>query len=205
MFNHEIFHVWEQYIKGILLMTNDFLTISKSALTVTSIQRDTQNNKNRKIKDKDKLTKVRLHSLQECAFLQLSIDNHISFRYSKNNKKVTIIIEDQFRHALDQSTEYFEIFKLCVEEMSFWELLFLQSLYTTTSAENMGKVIRDQPNTNVFFKPFLELELSNLLTLLSFDNKSIKALLSPEQLHKFDKTYPIFYKQKPNKGGLNEI
>lgn len=37
VFNHEIFHVWEQYIKGILLETNDFLTISKNAITVTSI------------------------------------------------------------------------------------------------------------------------------------------------------------------------
>jgi hypothetical protein len=43
----------------------------------------------------------------------------------------------------------------------------------------------------------LELELSNLLTLISFDNKSIKALLAPDQLDKFDHTYPIFFKEKP--------
>lgn len=51
----------------------------------------------------------------------------------------------------------------------------------------------------MFFKPFLELELSNLITLLSFDNKSIKALLSSDQLDKFDHKYPIFYKIKPTK------
>jgi hypothetical protein len=51
VFNHEIFHVWEQYIKGILLETNDFLTISKDALTVTSVERQTQDSKRRTIKD----------------------------------------------------------------------------------------------------------------------------------------------------------
>ena len=79
--------------------------------------------------------------------------------------------------------------------MSFWELLFLQSLYMTASDDNMAKIIVEQPNTNIFFKSYLELELSNLVTLLSFDNRSIKALLS--SLENFDHDYPIFYKQKP--------
>lgn len=69
----------------------------------------------------------------------------------------------------------------------------------------MAKVIREQPKTGVFFKSFLELDLSNMITLLSFDNKSIKALLSPEQLDKFDKKYPIFYKQKPDKEQKEEV
>jgi Zn-dependent peptidase ImmA (M78 family) len=82
VFNHEIFHVWEQYIKGILLETHDFLTISKEALTVTSIERQinkndaakkTKSEKNRTIQDKENQTKIKLHSLQECAFLQLSV------------------------------------------------------------------------------------------------------------------------------------
>jgi hypothetical protein len=63
VFNHEIFHVWDEYIKGVLLQTNDFLTISKDALTVTSIARSSKDDKPRKIKDKERLTKIKLHSL----------------------------------------------------------------------------------------------------------------------------------------------
>ena len=80
---------------------------------------------------------MKLHSLQECAFLQLNIDNHILFKYSKDNKKVEIIIEDQYK-SQNENTNYLEIFKICVEEMSFWELLFLQSVYTSNSDENMA-------------------------------------------------------------------
>lgn len=39
--------------------------------------------------------------------------------------------------------------------------------------------------------------MSNLVTLLSFDNRSIKALLSSDKLNNFDHEYPIFYTKRP--------
>ena len=45
-------------------------------------------------------------------------------------------------------------------------------------------------------KSLLEMDLTNMISILSFDSRSIKALLNPKHSQTFRKDYPIFYKFK---------
>ena len=58
----------------------------------------------------------------------------------------------------------------------------------------------DQPNASVFYKSFLEFDLNNMCSILSFDSRSMKVLLD-ETKNKayFQEKYPIFYKNKIRK------
>jgi hypothetical protein len=53
-----------------------------------------------------------------------------------------------------------------------------------------------QPNPSVFFKSFLEFDASNLVSLLSFDSRSMKHLLQDDFSSYFDPKYPLIYKNK---------
>ena len=70
----------------------------------------------------------------------------------------------------------------------------------------MAVMIREQPNSQIFFKSFLELDMCNLATLLSFDNRLVAALLSEDKIDKVKHhDYPIFYKIRNRDGGINEF
>ena len=56
-----------------------------------------------------------------------------------------------------------------------------------------------QPNTKFFYKCFLELDASNMTTILSFDSGSIGHLLSSDNEQYFDEKFPIIYKTKIQK------
>ena len=54
-----------------------------------------------------------------------------------------------------------------------------------------------QPNPIVFYKSFLELEKSNLLSILAFDSRAVEILLEEENVSQIEyKDFPIFYKTK---------
>jgi len=55
-------------------------------------------------------------------------------------------------------------------------------------------IIEEQPFPQLFYRPYLELDLTNLVSILSFDSRSMKALINDEQCKKFDKQFPIFFK-----------
>ena len=61
-------------------------------------------------------------------------------------------------------------------------------------------MVRDQPNPMVFYKSFLEFDGSNMVSILSFDGRSMNYLLSDDFSHDFSKEFPIFYKNKIQKG-----
>jgi hypothetical protein len=59
----------------------------------------------------------------------------------------------------------------------------------------MATMIKEQPNSRIFFKSFLELDMSNCATLLCFDNRLVSALFSEDKIEQMDnKDYPIIYK-----------
>ena len=63
------------------------------------------------------------------------------------------------------------------------------------------KLVEDQPKPDLFFKSFLELNGTNMASILSFDSKSMKILLDDKNKEHFQSEYPLFYKnkiQKPN-------
>ena len=53
-----------------------------------------------------------------------------------------------------------------------------------------------QPDPRFFYKTFLELDCSNMVSILAFDSKSVQHLLADENQHLFNKEYPIIYKVK---------
>lgn len=188
VFNHEIFHVYEQHILGILLHSNDFLTITKDKLTVTSVDRGETR---RELESHDQFTKLTFHSLQEFAYLRLDDTNHVSLRYPDDNNNVEISIQERYRRQ--DKTVYQDIFRLYIEEMSFWELLLVRNL-SYCSTEKMASMIQEQPSSRVFFKSFLELDMCNLATLLSFDSRLVSALLSEDKVEEMQHEYPIIYR-----------
>jgi hypothetical protein len=57
----------------------------------------------------------------------------------------------------------------------------------------------DQPHPAVFYKSFLELDGSNMVSILSFDSRSMNQLLSDKYESNFQADFPIFYKNKIQK------
>jgi|TARA_B110000305_G_C19429145_1_gene635298 hypothetical protein len=65
---------------------------------------------------------------------------------------------------------------------------------------NIVDIVNDQPNPGVFYKSFLELNVANMTSILSFDSRSMKYLLKDEFESFFSKEYPLIYKNKIQKG-----
>lgn len=51
----------------------------------------------------------------------------------------------------------------------------------------------------MFYKSFLELDGSNMASILSFDSRSLRVLLNDKNNQYFQQQYPIFYKNKIKK------
>lgn len=58
------------------------------------------------------------------------------------------------------------------------------------------KLVTSQPQPAVFFKSFLELDGTNMVSILSFDSRSMKELLKEENEGYFNDVFPMFYKNK---------
>ena len=61
-------------------------------------------------------------------------------------------------------------------------------------------LVNDQPNPKVFYKSFLEFDGANMVSILSFDSRSMQYLLQDEFSDHFSKEFPLFYKNKIQKG-----
>lgn len=53
-----------------------------------------------------------------------------------------------------------------------------------------------QPNPSLFYKTFLELDGSNMASILAFDSGSMKALFSDKYSSYFSEQYPVIYRNK---------
>lgn len=61
-----------------------------------------------------------------------------------------------------------------------------------------------QPQPAVFYKSFLELDGTNMASILSFDSRSLRVLLDDKNNQYFQQQYPIFYKNKIKKTNNKE-
>ncbi len=80
--------------------------------------------------------------------------------------------------------------------MALRELLILQSFYLCETRKQIYQLVKLQPNPKLFYKTFLELNVSNITTMMSFDGKSMEYLLSSEHQQLFDPKFPIIYMTK---------
>lgn len=61
-------------------------------------------------------------------------------------------------------------------------------------------LVNDQPDPRTFYSAFLELEGANMLSILSFDSRTMKYLLNEQFDDHFNSKFPLFYKNKIPKG-----
>jgi hypothetical protein len=56
--------------------------------------------------------------------------------------------------------------------------------------------VQAQSNPSVFYKSFLELDGTNIVSILAFDSRSMQYILDEKFEEFFEKQYPLFYKNK---------
>ena len=102
----------------------------------------------------------------------------------------------------DQSfTTFQRVYSIKVEPITLRQLLLFQSLFLCTTASNIVDLVNDQPNPKTFYSAFLELEGANMLSILSFDSRTMRYLLDDEKFEEyFNSKFPLFYKNKIPKG-----
>lgn len=83
-----------------------------------------------------------------------------------------------------------------VTEITLRELLLFQSLYVCKTLTQIIDIVNDQPKPLVFYKSFLELDINNMVSILSFDSRSMAYLLDDQFDEYFDSRYPLFFKNK---------
>ena len=80
------------------------------------------------------------------------------------------------------------------------ELLILNSLYYCSTQTEILDIVNDQPNPSIFYKSLLELDGSNMVSIMSFDSNSMEFLLDGKFKEFFSEKYPLFYNNKILKG-----
>jgi len=103
-----------------------------------------------------------------------------------------------------EETEFEQIYNIKIWEITLRELLLYNSLYVCKTQSDIVDLVNDQPNPKVFYKSFLEFDGSNMVSILSFDSRSMEYLLSDNFSDFFSSDYPIFYKNKIQKGNITE-
>lgn len=78
--------------------------------------------------------------------------------------------------------------------MTLMELLLFQSLFASRHQDDIESLIEAQPAPKVFYKSYDEINFSNMVTVLAFDNKTIDMLLNTKKSHLFCPKYPLFFK-----------
>jgi len=79
--------------------------------------------------------------------------------------------------------------------MTLIELILTQSIFSCKSLTHIYNLIELQPEPSLFFKSFLELDIANMVSILSFDSRCIYKLLSnSEEIAECNPENPLFYK-----------
>ena len=58
------------------------------------------------------------------------------------------------------------------------------------------RLVKNQPRPAVFFKSFMELDNTNMASILAFDSRCMQYLLKEDNCEFFDDNYPLFYTNK---------
>ena len=74
--------------------------------------------------------------------------------------------------------------------------MILQSFYLCKTQQDIVDLVKLQPNPTFFYKTFLELNCSNVASMLAFDSRAIAYLLQDDYEQYFSAEFPIIYKNK---------
>ena len=194
LFRHESFQLYESECTGILLEDNkDFIHLSKSGMQVLSLG----SNEKRAIIDSTGMDRM-IHSLEAYNFLKVDKNNYLLFECAKTNQRVVSIQQEYIKGDENTGEEaaFWNLYKIKLHEITLRELLLFSSLYVCKTLSEIVDIVNDQPNPAVFYKSCLELDGSNMVSILSFDTRSMKYLLDDGFSEHFSFKYPIFYRNK---------
>jgi len=118
---HEGYQLWESPVKGFLLNTNDFLILSKDGINVLALGEKP----GRVIKDEEGFDRY-IHSLGSINYIKIEKTNHLLFACQFYNDRQVCL---QQQYVQDGQTNFDDIFKIKVHEITLRELLLLQSIY----------------------------------------------------------------------------
>ena len=169
-FWHESFQLWESPVKGFLLPSHDFLIISKLGINVIAIGQKGE----RVINDQEGFKRM-IHSLGSCNYLKIEPEQHILFACQYYDDR-QICIQDQYDNQ-NQQTQFEDVYKIKIHEITLRELMLIQSLYSCKTASEVSQLVKMQPSPLIFFKVYLELHIKSMIPYLSFDARSLLHLL----------------------------
>ena len=72
------------------------------------------------------------------------------------------------------------IYKIKIWNTTLRELLIFQSIYLCQTTSAIVEIVNDQPSPMIFYKSFLEFDGSNMVSILSFDSRSMQHLLQDD-------------------------
>lgn len=189
-------------MKGFLLPSHDFLIISKLGINVIAIGKKSE----RVITDQDGFKRM-IHSMGSCNYLKIEPEQHILFACQYYDDR-QICIQDQYDNHLQQ-TQFEDIYRIKIHEITLRELMLIQSLYSCKTASDVSQLVKMQPSPMIFFKVYLELGIKSMIPYLSFDARSLLHLLQKNdendaffKANNFEK-FPVFYKNLDGKSAID--
>ena len=148
--------------------SDDFLVLNKEGLSFIPLG----NTEKRRIQVADGIDRM-VHSLASCNYLKIEDTNYIHFiRPKGNSERRHVGIEQQFVNSKGD-TNFEGLYRITLDEMTLVELILIQSIFACENQEQITKLIELQPDSKLFFKSFMELDKSNMLSILSFDSRCI--------------------------------
>ena len=126
-----------------------------------------------------------IHSLDSFSFLKVDKINLINFKCQDyNNRIISIEQEDEHKITVDGKPDlihaYRELYKVKIFEITLRELLILQSFYLCKNEADIVDLVKLQPDPSFFYKTFLELDSSNVASILAFDSKAVTYLFQDD-------------------------
>ena len=212
LYKHESFQLWESESRGLLLQNRgDFLKLSKAGAEIIALG----SMQKRELVDDLKNDRI-VHSLESVNYLKIDPENFITFECADENKIISVYQEyekeepgkkdakDGSGNEIEKETDYDKIFSIKLHEITLRELLLFKSLYVSKTQSDIVQLVKDQPSPLIFYKSSLEFDGTNLASVLSFDSRSMAALLGDDNQEHFSAQFPIFYLNKINKTGSSK-
>ena len=138
-----------------------------------------------------------IHPLESANYLKVDRDNFIQFEFAGQKKVINIIQQYSKQNSkTGDETAYDGIYKVRINDITLRELLLFQSLYVCSTQSDILKLVKSQANPSVFYKSFLELDGTNMTSILSFDSRSMNYILDDRFSEFFQSDFPMFYKNK---------
>ena len=149
-----------------------------------------------------------MHSLNSMNFLKLEPDNYLLMECAYSDRR-KVIVQEEYQKEMGINSEtgkpiletaFWPLYTVVFHDITLRELLLFNSLYVCKTVSQIVDVVNDQPNPLVFYKSFLELNGTNMTSILSFDSRSMSYLLGDDFSSYFSKQYPLIYRNKIQKG-----